>query len=89
MKLARVTGNPKYMDLSKFFVDERGTEPHFFDEEARRDGRDPNAYIFGSYEYSQSHITVREQKRSSVMRCAPCISIPAWRTWRPNIRTTV
>jgi len=63
VKLARVTGNQKYLDLSKFFVDERGTEPHFFDEEARRDGREPKAYVFGNYEYSQSHLPVREQKK--------------------------
>ena len=41
VKLARVTGEKKYLDLAKFFIDERGTEPHFFTEEAIRDGRDP------------------------------------------------
>ena len=63
VKLARVTGNAMYMDLSKFFVDERGTQPHFFDDEARRDGRDPKDYVFGNYEYSQSHLPVREQTK--------------------------
>ncbi len=63
VKLARVTGETKYLDLSKFFVDERGTQPHFFDEEARRDGRDPKNQVFGTYEYSQSHLPVREQKK--------------------------
>ena len=63
VRLARVTGNQKYMDLSKFFVDERGTQPHFFDEEAIRDGRSPKDYHFNNYEYSQAHLPVREQKK--------------------------
>ncbi|WEX73897.1 glycoside hydrolase family 127 protein [Sinorhizobium numidicum] len=63
VKLARVTGQKKYLDLSKFFIDERGTEPHFFTEEAIRDGRDPASFIQKTYEYSQSHLPVREQKK--------------------------
>jgi len=31
VKLAEATGEQKYMELSKFFVDERGRQPHFFD----------------------------------------------------------
>ncbi len=63
VKLARVTGEKKYLDLCKFFIDERGTEPHFFTEEAIRDGRDPANFIQKTYEYSQSHAPVREQKK--------------------------
>ncbi|MBB2974129.1 glycoside hydrolase family 127 protein [Mesorhizobium sp. RMAD-H1] len=63
VKLARVTGQKKYLDLAKFFVDERGTQPHFFDEEARRDGRTPEDFIQKSYEYGQAHLPVREQKK--------------------------
>ena len=44
VKLARVTGERRYLDLAKFFVDERGTEPHYFTEEAIRDGRDPGRF---------------------------------------------
>ncbi len=69
MALARLyeaTGEEKYLRLSKFFLDQRGTEPNYFDQEeernARRDGKpwrpstDPmhNAY-------TQSHRPVREQ----------------------------
>ncbi|OLP61132.1 hypothetical protein BJF93_02040 [Xaviernesmea oryzae] len=61
VKLARVTGERKYLDLSKFFIDERGTEPHYFTQEAIRDGRDPKNFIQKTYEYSQSHKPVREQ----------------------------
>lgn len=61
VKLARVTGEQKYMDLAKYFIDQRGQQPHYFDEEARARGADPKAYHFKTYEYSQSHIPVREQ----------------------------
>lgn len=63
VKLARATGKQKYMDLAKYFIDERGTEPHYFDIEARRDGRDPKNFVMGSYEYSQSHKPVRQQDK--------------------------
>lgn len=62
VKLARVTGEKKYLDLSRFFIDERGTEPHFFTVEAERDGRDPKDYIQKNYEYGQAHLPIREQK---------------------------
>ncbi len=63
VKLARVTGNQQYLDLAKFFIDERGTEPHYFDSEARNDGRDPKNFVFGTYEYNQAHLPVREQTK--------------------------
>ncbi|MCZ4088989.1 glycoside hydrolase family 127 protein [Sinorhizobium psoraleae] len=63
VKLARVTGEKKYLDLAKFFIDERGREPHFFTEEAIRDGRDPKQFIQKTYEYNQAHLPVREQKK--------------------------
>lgn len=63
VKLARVTGQKKYLDLSKFFVDERGAEPHYFTEETIQDGRDPANFIQKTYEYSQSHQPVRAQKK--------------------------
>lgn len=63
VKLARVTGERKYLDLSKYFIDERGREPNFFIEEAIRDGRAPAEYIQKNNEYSQSHQPVREQKK--------------------------
>ena len=69
MALARLyeaTGEEKYLDLCRFFLDQRGTKPYYFDEEARLrdelDGRphkpnaDPNRYA-----YHQAHLPVREQ----------------------------
>ncbi|TPJ54428.1 glycoside hydrolase family 127 protein [Mesorhizobium sp. B2-6-4] len=63
VKLARVTGENRYMELAKYFIDQRGQQPHYFDEEARARGTDPKAYHFKTYEYSQSHIPVREQDK--------------------------
>jgi len=63
VKLARVTGEKKYLDLAKYFIDERGTEPHYFTEEAIRDGRDPADFIQKTYEYNQAHQPVREQTK--------------------------
>jgi DUF1680 family protein len=63
VKLARVTGQQKYMDLAKYFIDERGTQPHFYDAEAREQGRDPKDYVFATYEYNQSHLPVRQQDK--------------------------
>lgn len=64
VKLGRATGEQRYLDLARFFVDERGQRPngeHFYDREARERGRDPSDYHFATYEYSQSHIPVRQQ----------------------------
>lgn len=63
VKLARVTGENKYLELSKFFVDERGTEPHFFTAELIRDGRDPKDFHQKTYEYGQAHLPVRDQRK--------------------------
>lgn len=63
VKLARETGEQRYMDLAKFFIDERGQQPHYFDEEAIRDGRNPADFHFKTYEYNQSHLPVRDQRK--------------------------
>jgi DUF1680 family protein len=63
VKLARVTGERKYMELAKYFIDQRGRQPHYFDEEARARGADPKDFHFKTYEYNQSHKPVREQDK--------------------------
>jgi hypothetical protein len=63
VKLSRITGEKKYLDLAKYFIDERGTEPHFFTEEAIRDKRDPAKFVQKTYEYNQAHQPVREQTK--------------------------
>jgi len=62
VKLYRLTKERRYLDLAKFFVDERGRQPHCFDLEAIARGEDPAVQFHGTYEYSQSHVPVREQR---------------------------
>jgi len=62
VKLYRFTKERRYLDLAKLFVDQRGRQPHYFDQEAIARGDDPAALFFGTYEYSQSHAPVREQR---------------------------
>ena len=52
----------RYLDLATFFIDERGTQPHYYDIEARERGDDPAAWRLGRYDYNQSHLPVRQQE---------------------------
>jgi DUF1680 family protein len=63
VKLYRLTGDRRRLDLAAYFIDERGREPHYFTEEALARGEDPKDFWAGTYEYNQSHMPVREQKR--------------------------
>lgn len=61
VKLFRVTGEKKYLDLSKFFVDRRGQKPNYFRKEAKERGADPDYWDLLGYKYNQAHLPVREQ----------------------------
>lgn len=60
VRLYDVTGEAKYLELSKFFIDERGKRPYYFDkehpEEVKRGHEDELRYA-----YNQAHMPVREQ----------------------------
>jgi len=64
VKLYRITGNERYLNLSKYFIDERGKEPYFF--ELERKNRSFQEFWPGfsksKREYLQAHLPVREQK---------------------------
>jgi DUF1680 family protein len=65
-KLYKVTKNKKYLNLSKYFLDERGTEPHFFDIEWEKRGK-TNFWPGGvmrewGKSYFQAHMPVRQQE---------------------------
>ncbi len=64
IKLWQATGDKLYLNLSRYFVNERGQRPHYFDLEARERGEEPVQTVQGRavpYEYSQSHLPVRQQ----------------------------
>lgn len=62
VKLYEASGEKRYLELSKFFVEERGQQPpHFFDEEAIKRGESPDDYWAKTYQYCQSHAPLREQ----------------------------
>jgi DUF1680 family protein len=64
VKLFHATGIRKYLDLARYFIDERGSAPpHYFDVEAVARGEDPQHYWFKNYEYNQSHRPVRDQDK--------------------------
>lgn len=60
MKLYHATGNERYLRLSKYFVDERGNKPYYYDVEAEQRGENPQSYWAKDYSYCQAHIPVRE-----------------------------
>ncbi len=59
MKLYKITGKEAYVELCRFFIEERGKEnpTHFFDEECKSRGVEPN----NEYSYYQAHLPIREQ----------------------------
>ncbi|HEU5230945.1 MAG TPA: beta-L-arabinofuranosidase domain-containing protein, partial [Ktedonobacteraceae bacterium] len=63
IKLYRATQEQRYLALAHYFVEERGQQPFFFDEEARARGEDPAHFWAKTYEYCQSHLPVREQDK--------------------------
>jgi hypothetical protein len=63
VKLYRLTGDRRRLDLAAYFIDERGRQPHYFTQEAIARGEDPADFWAGTYEYNQSHLPVREQTK--------------------------
>ena len=64
IRLARATGETRWLDLAAYFVDERGSQPHYYDAEAIARGEDPAAFWAGGYAYNQAHLPVRKQERA-------------------------
>lgn len=59
VKLYKATGNLRYLKLSKFFLDERGQQPYYFDQEARARGDEKKSPY--TYDIYQAHCPVRKQ----------------------------
>lgn len=68
-RLFELTGEQKYLDLSRFFLDMRGTRPYYFDEEEKeRAGHEGRPYKEPAeglrFQYHQAHVPVREQSEA-------------------------
>ena len=65
VRLYEATGERKYLDLGKFFIDQRGAEPHYFTQEERTraqlEGKPFQEEGPGRYAYHQAHRPVRQQ----------------------------
>ncbi|TVQ22674.1 MAG: glycoside hydrolase family 127 protein, partial [Spirochaetaceae bacterium] len=62
MKLYRTTGEHRFMELARYFIDERGRTPYYFDVEA---ASSDFVQIWNSplvHDYQQSHVPVRDQR---------------------------
>ncbi|MHA1793545.1 MAG: glycoside hydrolase family 127 protein [Promethearchaeota archaeon] len=64
VKLFKITGNKKYLNLASYFIDERGNLPYYFEVEAERRGEKPKVLLdaIKEREYRQSHLPVRDQE---------------------------
>ena len=60
VRLYEVTGEQKYLDLSRFFIDERGTKPYYFDKEHPETVKKGHENEL-RYSYHQAHLPVRQQ----------------------------
>jgi uncharacterized protein len=72
VKLYHATGQKRYLEMSRYFVDERGQQPHYFDQETQTLNGQDKVHHFEDYfartmrkqfdyRYNQSHLPVREQ----------------------------
>lgn len=67
VKLYRSAGEKRYLKLARFFVNERGKEPHYFSAESRKRGEAPgrwNKSVRFCQENAQAHEPVREQRKA-------------------------
>ncbi len=64
IKLYDHTGDRRHLDLAVYFINQRGAQPHYFDEEATARGENPDDFHQQTHEYSQSHLPVRDQTKA-------------------------
>ncbi|WP_314066698.1 beta-L-arabinofuranosidase domain-containing protein [uncultured Vagococcus sp.] len=71
LRMYDVTDNPMHLELAKYFIEERGKTPNYFEgEKEERQGKDltwndDHAINFGlGYEYQQAHLPIRQQEQA-------------------------
>ncbi len=64
VKLYQITKDPKHLRLAKYFIDERGSTPNYFAEEAKARGDGPgwSRSVYSENRYYQAGAPVREQQ---------------------------
>jgi len=62
VKLYDVTGQEEYLKMSKFFIDERGKQPNYFDIEKEARNDEAPFWFNDDHAYHQAHEPVREQE---------------------------
>ena len=61
VRLYEVSGNMNYLNLSSFFIEQRGTKPYYFDKENHPKQSIKQEEGGLRYAYNQAHLPVREQ----------------------------
>lgn len=64
IKLYDHTGERRHLDLATYFINQRGAQPHYFDQEAKARSENPATYHQKTHQYSQSHEPVRSQRKA-------------------------
>jgi hypothetical protein len=64
VRLYEATGNERYLNLSRYFIEERGQKPYYFDTEDHPDIRDKSPEGL-RYFYNQAHLPVRRQDEAT------------------------
>jgi DUF1680 family protein len=64
VKLYRLEGEQRYLDLASFFIDERAAKPSFYDREKKARKETAHWTDALGMEYFQAHAPVREQKKA-------------------------
>ena len=77
----------EYLDLASYFIDERGSQPHYFDTEARARGSDPEDCVQAPTSTTSRTSRCASRTRWSAMPCGPCICIPPWPISPPRMAT--
>jgi hypothetical protein len=67
LRLHEATGEPRYLALARYFIEQRGTSPHFYDIEYEKRGRTSywdnhgRDWMVRDKAYSQAHLPIVEQ----------------------------
>lgn len=64
MRMYHVTGKPEYKAMARYFLEERGKDPDFFKEEAKKRDWEHFGMKPEDTKYNQSHATVYEQEEA-------------------------